>query len=457
MERRYDLRMKELMAEAVVPPQVFLGMLSRLTRFVEPFGLSLGTSEQRRHTQEYVAGLLSNVRRKNIESLAYLYDQERRALQKFIGECPWDHRPLLELLACQVGQELGEPDGVIVFDPSAFPKKGTKSAGVARQWCGRLGKVENCQVGIYMGYVSRKNHALVNMRLYLPREWTKDRKRCKAAGIPSETKFRTRHELALEMLDNAGSVLPHEWVAGDDEMGRSSGFRQDLRERSERYILAVPSNTLVRDLDATPPLYTGRGRPSKTKFMRVDRWRVALPESAWTKIDVRDGEKEPLRIEAVSCRVQARTDQKGPGPDEVLFITRELHSDGKYKHDYYLSNADSVTRLSEFARVTKAAHRIEEGLKRGKSEAGLGDYEVRTWKGWHHHQALSLLAAWFLIEETRREKNDNARDNRPADSNGFSFDVATGLTVWPTRENRPQRNTSITAQREGPPLPLQTT
>jgi SRSO17 transposase len=457
MERRYDLRMKELMADAVVPPEAFRGMLSRLARFVEPFAAKLGTSEQRRHTREYVAGLLSNVSRKNVESVAYHHDQERRALQKFISECPWDHRPLLDILAGQVGTELGEPDGVIVFDPSGFPKKGTKSVGVGRQWCGRLGKVENCQVGVYMSYVSRKDHALVNMRLYLPREWTTDRTRCKAAGVPPKTKFRTRHELALEMLDEAGSVLPHGWVAGDDEMGRSSGFRRNLRERTERYLVAVPSNTLVRDLDATAPEYAGRGRPPKTKFLRVDRWRAALPETAWTKIDVRDGEKEPLRTEAVSCRVQARTDQKGPGPDEVLFVTRERQSDGTYKHDSYLSNADPATQVGEFARVAKAAHRIEEGLKRGKSEAGLGDYEVRTWRGWHHHQALSLLATWFLIQEARREKNDNASHDRATGSDGIGHDVATGVGLWPTPENRPQRNASITTQRTSPTVPLQTT
>jgi SRSO17 transposase len=457
MERRYDLRMKELMADAVVPPRAFQGMLSRLARFVEPFAARLGTSQQRRHTYEYVAGLLSNVSRKNVESVAYHHDQERRALQKFIGECPWDHRPHLDILARQVGRELGEPDGVIVFDPSGFPKKGTKSVGVKRQWCGRLGKVENCQVGVYMSYVSRKEHALVNMRLYLPREWTKDRARCKAAGVPPETRFRTRHELALEMLDDAGSVLPHGWVAGDDEMGRSSGFRRALRGRTERYLLAVPSNTLVRDLDATPPQYTGRGRPPKTKFLRAERWRAALPETAWTRIDVRDGEKEPLAIEAVSRRVQARTDRKGPGPEEVLFVTRERQSDGTYDHDYYLSNGDPATGVGEFARAAKAAHRIEEGLKRGKSEAGLGDYEVRTWRGWHHHQTLSLLATWFLIQEARREKNGNARHDRTPGSDGTGDDVATGAGLWPTSENRPERDAPIATQRKSPTLPLQTT
>ena len=184
--------------------------------------------------------------------------------------------PCSRSLATQVGEDLGETDGVIVFDPSAFAKKGTKSVGVARQWCGRLGKVENCQVGIYMAYVSRKDHAIVNTRLYLPEEWTKDRARCKAAGVPKATKFRTRHELALEMLEEHGALLPHSWVAGDDEMGRPASFRQELSTRGERYLLAVPSNTLIRDLEATPPEYSGRGRHPLSPFVRVDRWCAAV-------------------------------------------------------------------------------------------------------------------------------------------------------------------------------------
>src|SRR5205807_274728 len=129
-----------------------------------------------------------------------------------------DHTPLIRELARQVGQQLGEADGVLVFDPAAFAKKGTESVGVARQWCGRLGKVENCQVGVYLGYASRKEHALVDFRLYLGREWTVDRKRCNKAGVPRDVRFATRHQLALDMLDEQGDLLPHQWIAGDDEM-----------------------------------------------------------------------------------------------------------------------------------------------------------------------------------------------------------------------------------------------
>lgn len=177
MERRFTLRKAAMLAECEVSPQVFAGVEERLAKFVEPFGRLLKQAAQRSHAADYVSGLLSDLERKNVESIAYRHDQDRDRLQHFMGCAAWDHAPLMRELARQVGAELGEDDGVIVFDPSAFPKKGKQSVGVARQWCGRLGKVDNCQVAIYMAYVSRLDHVLVNTRLYLPEEWAKDRAR----------------------------------------------------------------------------------------------------------------------------------------------------------------------------------------------------------------------------------------------------------------------------------------
>jgi SRSO17 transposase len=404
MDHRFAARLDEMMEQSEVSPELLRDLLPRLNQFVQPFVKDLLEPEQIRHAAEYIMGLVSKLQRKTGEGIAYLHDQQRQGIQKFIGYVPWDHRPMLTTLARQVGQELGQDDGVIVFDPSAFPKKGTQSVGVARQWCGRLGKVDNCQVGIFMGYATRKEHTIVNVRLYLPKEWTDDRARCAAAGVPKTIRFRTRHQLALEMLDEGGAILPHTWIAGDDEMGRPSGFRAELRRRSERYLLGVPSNTLIRDLEAPPPPYAGRGRYPKNPFVRVNDWCSMLPDAAWTTIDVRDGEKGPLVIEAVKRRVQARTDTRGTGPEEMLFVTRERQADQTYKFDYYLSNASVDVPLAEMAWVAKAEHRIEECLERAKGEAGLGDYQVRNWKAWHHHLTLALLAVWFLNQETRRGK-----------------------------------------------------
>lgn len=187
-------------------------------------------------------------------------------------------------------------------------------------------------------------------------------------------------------------------------MGRSSAFRRELQGLGERYLLAVPSNTLVRDLNAEPPPYAGRGRHPQVPFTRVDRWGAALPKKAWRTVDVRDAARGPLVVECVKTTVRAKTDRRRNGPEETLVILREIQDDGTMKHDYYLSNASAETPLAEFARVAKAEHRIEECLERAKGEAGLAQYQVRNWNGWHRHQTLSLLAAWFLTQEDLRGK-----------------------------------------------------
>jgi len=378
-------------------------------------------------------------------------------LQYFIGQSNWDHRPLLLELARQVGQQLGRPDAVLVFDPSGFPKKGTESVGVQRQWCGRLGKVDNCQVGVYMGYVSAAEHVLVNERLYLPQEWAKDRQRRKKCKVPREIRFRTRHALSLEMLDEMGELLPHAWVAGDDEMGRNSSFRRALRDRKKQYLLAVPSNTLVRDLEAELPDYQGRGAKPKTPFARVDKWRASLSVQDWTTIDVRDGEKGPLVMEIAKCRVRAKTDRRRVGPEEVLVVTRTKDEQGVVKHDYYLSNAAPETTLAEFARVATAEHRIEQCIQRGKSETGLADYEVRSWPGWHHHQTLSLIAAWFINTETRRGKKGDASDDLSTSTGGHRQVVAFRFLVRWSHTHRPRTNTTTRAQSTRALLSSQTT
>lgn len=404
MDARYGERLEAMLVEAQVPEEVFQGVPERLGKFVEPFARSILQAKQRQRAAEFISGLLSDVERKNAESIAYRHDQDRKEMQYFLGESQWDHQPLLVELATQVGRDLGREDGVIVFDPSGFPKKGTESVGVQRQWCGRLGKIENCQVGVYLGYVSAVEHALVNTRLYLPREWAKDKARRKKCHVPRAVKFQTRHALCLEMLDEVGHLLPHGWIAGDDEMGRSSSFRGELRSRNERYLLAVPSNTLIRDLEVEVPESEGPGGPRKAPFGRADKWRQSLPESAWTRLEVRDGEKGPLVVEVTTCRVQAKADGQRVGPEELLVIIRAHDDAGTVKHDYYLSNAAPDTPRRELARVAKAEHRIEECLQRGKSEVGLAHYEVRSWGGWYHHQALSLVAAWFLNGELRSGK-----------------------------------------------------
>jgi SRSO17 transposase len=203
----------------------------------------------------------------------------------------------------------------------------------------------------------------------------------------------------MEMLRRHRDALPHTWVTGDDEMGRNSGFRDELRAMAEQYLLAVPSNTLVRDLNATPPPYGGVGAPPKIPFQRADGWMKTAQN--WARIEVRAGEKGPLVVEAVKVRVQTKRGRRN-GPEETLLIFRERQGGKTVKHDYALSNAPFETPLREFARVLNAEHRVEECFRRAKSESGLAQYQVRTWRGWHHHQTLTLIATWFLTQEKRR-------------------------------------------------------
>jgi len=417
-------RQAELLSDCIVSPDVFHHLVDRLSDFVVPYQYALETEAGQRNVHRYLAGLLSHMDRKNAEQIAALVDVERLVMQDFIGTAPWDHRPLIEVLVGQVVDRLGESDGIITCDPSSFPKRGTHSVGVKRQWCGHRGKVDNCQVGVFMGYVSRQDHALLDFRLYLPQDWARDEQRRQACHVPEEVRYQTRHEQCLEMLEAWGAQVPHGWVTGDDELGRHTQFRHELRERGERYVLGVPCNTTMRDLEAPLPEYQGRGRRPKAPCQSVRAWRQSLGSHGWTHLTVRDGEKGPIGIEMVTRRVQTRLERKRTGPAEWLVVTRCLLSDdstsegksspdamehdGRYGYRYYVTPTCvsegelAEPSLAELARAIKAGLCIEASFKRGKSEAGMDAYQVRTWQGWHHHMALSLIPVWFLIGETHR-------------------------------------------------------
>jgi SRSO17 transposase len=456
LDPRFQQRKVELLVDCQVPPAAFRGAIRRLESFAQPFVATLPGPESREYFRIYIAGLLSDVKHKNAETIAYRHDLERQTLQMFVGSSPWDHDPLIDELTRQVARDLGRPDAVLVFDPSAFPKKGGASVGVKRQWCGRLGKVENCQVGVYLGYVADDEHALVDFRLYVPEEWAKDKARRKRCGIPKEVKYQTRHRLALEMLKQRGGALPHGWVGGDDEMGRPAWFRKELAKRGERYMLAVPSNTRIRDLEVEPPPYEGKGRHPKPPFQGVHAWCEGLPKEAWARLTVRDGEKGPLEVEIVARRVESKVERRVVGFEEMLVVVRYVDG-GKLKHDDHLSNAERGTPLAELARVAKAEHRIEECLKRGKSEAGLGGYQVRNWLGWHHHQALGLIATWFLLKEAERGEKEGAGIDVAAGTSRIGDDLSQGVRVRYRGANGTRADALAGARRAGETVPLQGT
>lgn len=459
MERSFEERKSELEAECKVSQNMFTSVATRLEQFMKPFTAGFRRREQQAHAATVVEGLCSDLEDKNGESIAYFYCQERKTIQHFIGESGWDDEPLRLELGRQVGEQLGEADGVLAFDPSAFPKSGKQSVGVTRQWCGRLGKIDNCQVGVYLGYVSSVGHALVDTELYLPKEWTTNKQRMKRAGVPKHRqRYRTRHEICLELLDRHGKHLPHSWITGDDEMGRPAGFRQQLRDRDERYLLAVPCNTTIRDLEIPPPEYSGTGRPTKRPSCRVDRWAADCGDDTWTEIEVRDGEKGPLKVDALKRHVETGKRGRPTVAEEMLLIIRYRDRDSAIvKTDYYLSNAAPETPLAELCRAAKAEHRIEECIQRGKSEAGLADYEVRNWTGWYHHQTLSLLASWFLNVETRRAKKKDAGDNLQPSPPGHRLDSSRRIAMRFTPRRKVAHRATVDTKPTSQTIPLEKT
>jgi SRSO17 transposase len=393
-----------LLADAELSATAVRSCADHLTAFLGRYLPLFHRHEQRGHADTILRGKLTGLQRKTTEPIATHAGQKRRPLQLFVGAGGWDDRALLGELRRHVAEELGDPDGVFVLDGSGFPKKGDDSCGVARQWCGRLGKVDNCQVGYFLAYSARCGCALLDGRLYLSRERAADPGHRDKTHVPPDVTFREGWRLALGLLDQARGTLPAAWVAADDEFGRCSELRAELRQRRLHYVLDVPCNTLVRDTaERRPPTRPG-GKPRLPLFERVDRWVARQPAGRWRKVQVREGAKGPITVRVLLASVQAKDEDGRVGPRERLVVIRR---DADGQTTYALSNAHQAKRW-QVARAQASRHRVEEVLEEGKGEVGLNHYEVRSWVGWHHHVTLSLLALWFLQTERLRLGGKNA-------------------------------------------------
>lgn len=395
--------------------------LDNLKEFIRRYEPLFYRVEQARHAEIYLEGLLSDLPRKTCEPIAIDHGHHRKPLQNFVGAGRWDDEHLLKEFHAHVRQEIGDPQGVLVLDTTSFPKKGHSSVGVKNQWCGRLQAQTNCQVGLFLAYAARGAATLVDRRLFLPREWCRKSQRRLKAHVPDEIRFATRHDLSLELLKKNRDRLPHAWVVGDTEFGHVPWFRKSLDQLGERYLLEVPYNTLVRDLEAPPPgkRFHHGGTPM-VPFRGVAGWAQKQPASRWTRVGVRDTEKGPLEVEAIRTVVWTRDDQR-ISRTEVLLVLRELGPDPHYR--CFLSNGATAS-LVELVRAAKERQRIEECFERAKSEAGLAQYEVRSWAGWHHHITLSMLATWFLTLEARLMGGKNPGGLPAARGDGVSHAVA---------------------------------
>lgn len=405
-----------LLNDAVLTPESVVGCTGRLTGFLRRYLPKFHRSEQRDNATLVIRGHLSGLERKTCEPIAIQAGLPRKPIQFFVGAGKWDDESVMAELRKHVIEELADPEGVVVVDPSAFPKKGVESCGVDRQWCGRLGKVDNCQVGVFLAYAASGGYAPLDRRLYLPESWAEDKARREKCHVPPEVEFQEKWRIALDLLDRSLPGLPHGWITGDDELGRPAEFRAALRSRNERYVLDVPCNTTVRDLEQRRPRrrHAGRGRKREVPFVRADLWAQSQPESRWERITVRDGEKGPLVVEAMTTPVRAKQENR-IGPEERLVVIRSV---GESRTDYALTNANAEVPLGDVVRAQRQRHRIEEVFEAGNGEAGLDHYEVRGWIGWHHHMTLSLVALWFLCLERRRVGGENPGDHGLADAAG---------------------------------------
>jgi SRSO17 transposase len=410
-----DPQAQALLADADVSADDVRGCRDHITRFLNRYLPLFYRQEQRGHAAAFVRGLLSGLERKSVEPIAAQASVPRKDLQYFVGCGGWDDDQVMAEVRRHVREELADQDGVIVLDPSAFPKRGDHSCGVARQWCGRLGKKENCQIGVFLAYTSTKGHAPLDRRLYLPQDWIDDPVRRQECHVPEETTYRKTWEIAHDLLRRSGPDVPHRWVVGDDEFGRASEFGAALRDDGERYVLDVPCNTNIRDLDGRRPprKEAHRGAKRKVPFVRVDTRARKLPADRWTRLTIRDGAQGPLEVEAVSARVCARLLRR-IGPEERLVVIRTLGPQPDWT--YCLSDAPPAEPLAELVRVRSCRHRVEEVFEQAKGEVGLAHYEVRSWVGWHHHVTLALLALWFLVLERMRMGGKNPGGHGGADA-----------------------------------------
>jgi SRSO17 transposase len=379
----------------------------QFTTFHAAFAEVFGRKQCRQRSQDYLKALLLQAEeRKNAENLSEVVDASPRVLQRFLAETLWSDEAILDRLQEIVGSNLDHPEGVWAVDESGIVKQGKKSAGVARQYCGAVGKVANCQVGVFLAYVSPHGRLLVGKRLYLPSSWSDDPKRCEEAGVPKDAqRYRSKTDLALELLRHAQEWghLTAQWVTGDDAYGVSPSFRQGVAEMGLWYLLDVPQTTPVwpEVPEWTTPEVKGRGRrphARPTGRQEARERTQALSPSAWREVTVAEGAQGPRTYRFAAERIRESLDGE---PGETRWLIHRENLDGSEPR-WYLSNAPEETPLETLARVAASRWAIETEFQASKSQVGLDEYETRSYGGWNRHVTLCLLANAFLWTLERR-------------------------------------------------------
>src|SRR3954452_17601150 len=363
---------------SVVRPEDVRDWGHRLDAVARLIGARFARSETRARVGAYLVGLLAPVQRKNSWQLAeQIGDADPYGVQHLLGRSDWDPEEVRDDLRAFVVESLGDPDAVLILDETGFLKKGTHSAGVARQYTGTAGRIENAQVGVFLAYASRHGAAFLDRALYLPGEWTDDPGRCLAAGIPEGTAFATKPALAKAMLGRAFAAgVPAAWVTGDEVYGSDGGLRRWLEGQRRPYVLAVRANQYV---------WSGFGQATVAALAK------ALPKRPWRRITIAAGSKGPRRYAWAWLVINS---DLGPSWRRWLLVRKSL--DDPEDLAYYIAAGPGRTTLTRLAVTAGARWSIEGGFESAKQESGLADYEVRSWTGWYRHVTLSLLAQAVL-------------------------------------------------------------
>jgi SRSO17 transposase len=337
--------------------------------------------EVRARAGKFLVGLLDPLERRNGWQLAEaLGEHSPDGVQRLLRTARWDAEAVRDDLRAYVVEHLGDPEAVLVLDETGFLKKGSKSVGVARQYSGTAGRIENCQIGVFLAYASSRGHAFLDRALYLPKVWAEDAPRCRAAGVPDEAAFATKGELAQAMLARAfAAEVPAAWVTGDEVYGNDGDLRRWLEGEGRSYVLAVARSHAVWHQGVQ---------------VRVEALLAAVPEDGWQHLDIGAGSKGPRIYDWACARLPYWTEE---GWAHWLLIRRSVTQPEEVA--FYRAFGPQETPVAALAQVAGTRWTIEEGFQRAK-EVGLDQYEVRRWEGWHRHITLCLLAHAFL-EVTR--------------------------------------------------------
>jgi SRSO17 transposase len=391
----------------------------QLVSFHSQFAPLFGKDPAQDHAHAYLTGLMACPERKSIEPIALNAGMGRvKGLQKFIAVAPWQYDDVQAEIQATVAERLAPPVastsiGVVgVLDESAFTKKGTESAGVARQHNGRLGKEDNCQVGVLLIGVTPAGTALLDHQLYLPASWYEGNSaaaRRAKAHIPEGQPFRTKPEIAAGLVRDTAvlGAVELDWITADEEYGKNGGLLDELERLERRHVMGVPRNTTAWTVDPAMcvPGYPGRGqpprRPTREAVRAVDAIAADLPADAWRSLQVREGAVGPLVFEFAAVRVWAARHRR-PGPPIWLLIRRSLEEAPEVKYD--VSDGDEGTTLEVLASVACSRHRVEGFFEDCKGYLGMAQYEARSWVGWRHHMTLAGLAHLFVTLARARLK-----------------------------------------------------